>query len=518
VERTTQAQVARAEAERQRQQWEQLFLRAPAAICIFDGPEWVYEFVNPGYQAMFPGRALLGQRLVNALPEVADQPLMDILRHVYDTGNTFEGREVLVPLARTAEGPVEDIYFDLTYMARYNEQGQIDGFVTYAYDVTQQVLARHEREQQQQVLQRVFEQAPVAIFVLEGPEYLMKVVNPAMSEMLGRSAANLLGRPYFEVVPELAGQGYPELLAQVWRTGQAVVIEESPAHLARHQSDEVGYFAFVYQPVYDAQNQFSDIMCVTVDVTSQVVARQQVLALNAELNAANQQLTRTNVELDTFIYTASHDLKAPITNIEGILLALREHLPPAVQQDALVAQLLDMLQRTVTRFQGTITQLTDIGKLQLAHVGPAEPVAVAAVVADVLQDLSPAIRAAEASITVDVAADLLISFSPANLRSIVYNLLSNAVKYRSPNRPTQVNIRAEYTQQAVLLTVQDNGLGISERQQRQLFGLFQRLHTHVEGTGVGLYIVKRLVENAGGTIHVRSQPDAGARFSLTFPQ
>ncbi|MGI4821130.1 MAG: PAS domain-containing protein, partial [Janthinobacterium lividum] len=73
--RTHEAETARAEAERQRRQWYDLFMRAPASICIFDGPEWVYAFVNPGYQAMFPGRALLGKRLVDALPEVADQPL-----------------------------------------------------------------------------------------------------------------------------------------------------------------------------------------------------------------------------------------------------------------------------------------------------------------------------------------------------------------------------------------------------------------------------------------------------------
>jgi PAS domain-containing protein len=143
--RTQEAEAARAEAERQRQQWYDLFMRAPASICIFDGPQWVYQFVNPCYQAMFPGRALLGKRLVDALPEVADQPLMAILHRVYDTGEPLQRSELLVPLARTEGGPIEDIYFDLTYLARYNEAGQIDGFVTYAYDVTAQVLARRAR-------------------------------------------------------------------------------------------------------------------------------------------------------------------------------------------------------------------------------------------------------------------------------------------------------------------------------------------------------------------------------------
>jgi signal transduction histidine kinase len=254
-----------------------------------------------------------------------------------------------------------------------------------------------------------------------------------------------------------------------------------------------------------------------------VRARQQVQTLNGELAtineellASNRQLTRTNVDLDTFVYTASHDLKAPITNIEGILDALRDTLAPEVQQDAAVAHLLGLLDQTVSRFQFTITQLTDISRLQLAPAEPTERVYLAPMLEHVRLDLRPALAAAGTQLTVEVAPDVIVSFSPANLRSVVYNLLSNAVKYRAPNRPARVLVRATHQGSTVVLTVQDNGLGMSEGQQRQLFGLFQRLHTHVEGTGVGLYITKRLVENAGGTIQVQSQPNVGTTFTVTF--
>jgi signal transduction histidine kinase len=126
-------------------------------------------------------------------------------------------------------------------------------------------------------------------------------------------------------------------------------------------------------------------------------------------------------------------------------------------------------------------------------------------------------QGAGTQLIVEVAPALLVSFSPANLRSVVYNLLSNAIKYCAPDRPSSVRVHAAQTPQAIVLTVQDNGLGMSELQQRQLFGLFQRLHTHVEGTGVGLYISKRLIENAGGTITVQSQPNVGSTFTVTLP-
>jgi len=141
-------------------------------------------------------------------------------------------------------------------------------------------------------------------------------------------------------------------------------------------------------------------------------------------------------------------------------------------------------------------------------------------VENVRLDLAPALTAAGTQLTVEVASDLVVSFSPANLRSIVYTLLSNAVKFRAFDRPSQVQVRvrAAHAGPAVVLTVQGNGLGMSEVQQHQLFGLFQRLHTHVEGTGVGLYITKRLLENAGGTIAVQSEPGVGSTFRVTLPR
>jgi signal transduction histidine kinase len=522
--RTQEVEAARATTERQRRQWEDLFRTAPAGICIFDGPEWVYQFVNPGYQALFPGRQLLGKRLVDALPEVADQPLMAILHRVYDTGEPFQESEVLVPLARTEDGPIEDIYFDLTYLVRRDEAGQIDGFVTYAYDVTEQVHARREREDQRQRLHRLFMEAPAAICILSGPDLVYELVNADYQALFpGRE---LLGKPILAVLPEIADNAVYATFRQVYDTGRTHEEQAMLIPLARPTDGvlEERYFRYIQQARYTADGRIDGVVVFAFEVTEQVRIRQQVLDLNEELTVTNQelsksntQLTRTNVDLDTFVYTASHDLKAPITNIEGILLALRDTLPRAVQQDEVVAHLLELLNKTVSRFRLTIDQLTDISKLQLAHAGLAEPLLLAQAIENVRLDLLPALAAADTHLTVDVNPELVVSFSPANLRSIVYNLLSNALKYRAAERPSQVRVHAAQTASRVVLTVQDNGLGMSDVQQRQLFGLFQRLHTHVEGTGVGLYITKRLVENAGGTITVQSQPGVGTTFLVTFP-
>lgn len=386
-------------------------------------------------------------------------------------------------------------------------------------------------EHQRQRLERLLREAPAAVAITAGPDMVFEFFNPLFAALFEQRPQ--LGLSVLEAMPELRGQEAWHTMVSVYATGRTHQAQEIPVAL-RRKSDgllEDRYFDYIQQARYNELDQIDGVLVFAFETTEQVRARQQVerlnqklaalneelTATNQELNESNRQLTRTNVDLDTFIYTASHDLKAPITNIERIMLALRAQLPAEVQQETLVAQLLEMLQGTVARFQLTIAQLTNVAKLQLAHVTPAEPVQLAHVVEAVCQDLGPQLAQAATQLTVGVAPALEVSFSPANLRSVVYNLLSNASKYRSPDWPSQVLVRAAQTPQAVVLTVQDNGLGMSEVQQRQLFGLFQRLHTHVEGTGVGLYIVKRLVENGGGTITVQSQPDAGTTFTVTIP-
>jgi PAS domain S-box-containing protein len=537
AERTKEALALQADllaaAQRQAQAREELyqvFEQAPVMVALLRGPNHLLHYRNPAFQELFLDRALTDRPYGEALPEIVAAGLLPELDRVYATGQPYYG--TAHPLVTTpSDGSAPRLrYHDFSYQPYY-EAHHLVGISVFAYDVTEQVLARQEREAQQQLVRIVFDQAPAGIWVVQGPDYVFEVVNPLMTQILGRSQEQLLGYPYFEVLPELRSQGLPELLRQVWEQGEAVFVAELAAQLPYHAPDEVGYFTFIFQPLRDEHGQVNRISCVALDVTTQVQARQQVQGLNEELavlneelratneelNESNRQLTRTNVDLDTFVYTASHDLKAPITNIESIALALRDTLADDVQQNTLVAQLLDLLDTTVTRFRFTIGQLTDISRLQLAHAGPAEPVVLAAVVQDVRLDLMPAIAAAGARLTVAVPAELVVSFSPANLRSIVYNLLSNALKYRALDRPSRVHVQATYTGQSVALAVHDNGLGMSEMQQRQLFGLFQRLHTHVEGTGVGLYITKRLVENAGGTIAVQSQPGVGTTFTVTFP-
>ena len=252
------------------------------------------------------------------------------------------------------------------------------------------------------------------------------------------------------------------------------------------------------------------------DIHEHKLALERIDQGQRQLRDNNEQLTRVNADLDNFIYTASHDLKAPISNIEGLLQALLLELPAELVRAAPVQPILALMQDSVNRFKRTIEHLTDVSKLQKEHGRPTEAVNLAAVIRDVCLDLEPLIQAAGAGLEVDVRAAPSVLFSEKNLRSVVFNLLSNALKYRAPDRPPRVRLRARPEGSFLVLEVSDNGLGLDAASKQKLFGMFQRFHDHVEGSGIGLYMVKKMVENAGGRISVSSELGVGTTFLVYF--
>ena len=520
---------------REREELYQVFEQAPIIVALLRGPEHFFYYRNPAFQALFPGRALTGRLYADAMPEIVAAGLMSALDQVYATGQPYYGTALPVVTTPPNGATPHEQYYDFSYHP-YWEDGQIVGVAIFAYDVSGQVLARRERDARQQELTRIFAQAPVAITVLRGPQHVIELANAAICAIWGREESQLLGRPHFEALPDTAGQGFEEILANVLRTGEPLFINEAPVTLDRAHTGRpaVGYFNFIFQSLRDDQQRPVGIVAVGTEVTDQVLARQQVQDLNEELavineemqvtneelHSTNDRLTRTNADLDTFVYSASHDLKSPITNVEGLLLALRQQLPADALQAELVPQLLGMMDGAVTRFQQTLGHLTDVSRLQqVLFEQPAEAVDLSALVEAVRLDILPELTAAAATLTLDVDSCPTLYFPAKNLRSILYNLLSNAVKYRAPDRAPEILLRCRLAAPGqVVLAVQDNGLGLSEQQQGELFQLFRRLHSHVSGSGVGLYMVKKMVDNAGGTLTVQSQPGVGSTFIVTLPR
>ncbi|SFQ83509.1 PAS domain-containing sensor histidine kinase [Hymenobacter arizonensis] len=622
----TEQVLGRQQREAERQQLHALFMGASAPICILDGPDLVFQLVNPAYQRIFPGRELLGKALLEALPELTATPVFTELQAVYDTGAPLIVQERRVPLARLEGARLEDLYFTFNYEARRTAAGAVDGVLCIGHEVTEQVRARQQAELNREELKRFQFMADQARdpFILMREDGTFAYLNPKALTAWGYTAeearhlrvpdvdpiyqdaeftrvfaeAQRDTLPQFETLHRhkdgrifpvevsmggLRLNGQPHLFAIARDITEqkryVAALQESEARFrtmadaapnlvwAVHPDSSVRYInrAFLDFVGLDRVEQYvasgwspylhPDELEPTRNTLTQAIAQRQpyvmehrmrrhdgqyrwLLAQGApsylsdgelygyvgsaiditDLKQTNELLTRTNVDLDNFIYTASHDLKAPISNIEGLLYLLQEELPATVAQAEAVGPTLTRMLDAVERFKRTIDHLTEVSKLQKEHTPATVAVNLAAIIEDVRQDLVPQLQAAGAKLVVNVGALPPIQFSEKNLRSVVYNLLSNAVKYRSPDRPSRVDVRGHVRDGYTVLEVHDNGLGLAADHLPRLFTMFQRFHDHVDGTGIGLYMVKRMVENAGGRIEVHSQLGAGTAFFVFLPQ
>ncbi|AMJ64149.1 sensor histidine kinase [Hymenobacter sp. PAMC 26628] len=242
----------------------------------------------------------------------------------------------------------------------------------------------------------------------------------------------------------------------------------------------------------------------------------QLARANAQLTAQNEQLTRTNADLDSFVYTASHDLKQPIDNMTGLFEELKR---TATFADPEAASMVGMFAEALQQILGTINGLAEVVQVQRQlEETTAETVALQPLAEEIVRSLQPQASEAEAEFELDFAAAPVLHMARPGAQSLLYNLLSNALRYAQPGRRPRVRVSTARASTGTVLTVQDNGRGIDlERHRRHLFQLFRRFHPDVAGSGVGLYLVQRLMHQAGGRVEVDSAVGQGTAFHLHFP-
>lgn len=400
-----------------------------------------------------------------------------------------------------------------TATPRFDNNRQLLGYIASIIDITERKEAERRLQENADLLHQIFLEAPASVSLIRATDQVYILANPMFRKLHGNRP--LLGRSIREANPALEKSGLLEQIDKVIATGKPFVGKEIPVTFENSGDSRTGYFNLVLQPLTTPHNQEAVVLLFAVEVTELVASRKKLLDTNKELNDTNAELRRINTDLDNFVYAASHDLKTPIANLEGLTTDLQYTLQDQIGDDEQL--LLALLADSIKKLKRTIKDLTEITKAQKEAPDQAEFLNFADVLADVRTDLQPMIAEAAAQLRVNLAVPQL-SYARKNLRSILYNLLSNAIKYRSPDKAPEITIATSEAGHYIQLTVADNGLGIRSDQQSKLFSMFKRVHTHVEGSGIGLYIVKRIIENNGGRIELISEAGQGSTFHVFFPK
>ena len=386
-------------------------------------------------------------------------------------------------------------------------------------DALEQLLEVHELtslEQSDRIeraradLQRIFMQAPAAIATTSGPMHVFESVNPLFVKVIGER--DFIGRPVREALPELEGQPFFDLLDRVYRTGEPVTGSEVPATI-RPPGDSgprQHYFNFVYQPLVAPDDSVSGIMIHAVDVTDQVVARQSVEEAAAELHRLTEALERSNTDLDQFAYVASHDLKAPLRGIANLTQWIEDDLADRLTAES--REHMALLKGRVHRMEALIDGILAYSRAGRTK-GQEERVDVGRMLNDALELLQPA-----AHVQVRVGPMPTLQTDRIQLQQVFMNLIANAIKHNNNPEPV-IEVSCRRTPQCWEFAVADNGPGIAPEYQERIWQIFQTLvaRDKVEGTGIGLSLVKKIVEGRGGRASVESAIGRGSTFRFTWP-
>ena len=282
---------ARKKVQESEQRYYNFLMGSPFAVAIFKGPDMIIHLANDAIKSMWgKGPNVEGRSLFELLPELNDQEFSQQLKDVYVKGIPLEGQGVLAHLKRN--GKMEEAYFNYVYQPLREADGTIYGVADIAQEVTTQTIANKKVAASEANMRNLFMQAPVAVCVFRGPEYVVELANERMLEIWGKEKDQVFLKPIFEGLPEAAGQGLEELLDGVFRNGERFVANELPVNLPRTNGIARVFVNFVYEPLIEADGSISGIMAVAHDVTEQVEARRKIEESEQSYRVLSDQLEK----------------------------------------------------------------------------------------------------------------------------------------------------------------------------------------------------------------------------------
>jgi len=371
-----------------------------------------------------------------------------------------------------------------------------------AHKFQQSELKRRRSEAQ---VDRYFRMS-LDMLCIAGTDGYFKRLNPAFFKTLGHTDEELLSRPFLDFV-------HPEdrdaTVSVVAALGQGEPVSEfENRYICKDGSYR--WLSWRSQPVPDENLIFATARDVTVAKASQ----ESIQRLNEELRLQTEQLRAANEELESFSYSVSHDLRAPLRHVQGYV-------------DMLVRAAGDQLQPKAIHYLNTIRDCgAEMGRLiddllAFSRVGRTEfrvrPMPMDKIVQEVIHDLEMETRDRNIEWVLPTLPEAM--GDPALIRQVLANLIGNAVKYTSQRQAARIEVTAEREDGDVLFQVRDNGVGFDMAYVHKLFGIFQRLHRaeEFEGTGIGLATVRRIVARHGGRTWAEGIPGQGATFYFTLP-
>ncbi len=392
--------------------------------------------------------------------------------------------------------------FDRGFLVK-DEEGNAIRMIGAIQDVTKQ----KEEEQRLKLLETVITQTKDAVIITESEKQSKTIpkivfVNPAFTEMTGYKSSEVIGKT------PIVFMGRKSVKNDIGNLSKALKgREEFKFETLNHTKTGEEYWVnFSMIPITNQEGEHSHWISIQRDITEEKKQEKEKEQLIREL-------TQNNKDLKQFSYITSHNLRAPLSNLTGLLNLMHE-IP--VENDEL-REIINGFSTSTNLLNETIN---DLVKVVIIKDNPSinkEEVLIKDVFENVFNQLSYLISLHKPILKIELEKVTILNINKAYLESILLNLFTNAIKYRSPKRILRIFVSSKEIGNQIILVFKDNGIGIDlERNGDKIFGLYQRFHNYSDSKGLGLYLVKSQVESMGGTISVESEVDKGTTFTITF--
>ncbi|MDB5253591.1 MAG: hypothetical protein JWP27_2760 [Flaviaesturariibacter sp.] len=515
--------LARQQKEKTEANFRSLLMQAPIGICILQGEDFIVELANDSYLEIVQRErdAFLGRPLWEGLPEVRTQGFDTILRNVLASGEAFIGREFKVVINR--QGREEVLYVDFVYEPLREVDGDWDRIMALAIDVTANVLSRKKIEEAEERARLAIESAELGAFEVDLLTQEI-IASERMDEIMGVSHTNVRTK-YIEAVHPDDRAIRQAAYDVAYQTGKLeydgrVVWQDGSIHWMRVKG----------RIFFDRQRVPFKMLGVVQDITEQKQFSEeltrQVEERTQQLQESNLQLQKSNEELEQFAYVSSHDLQEPLRKIKlfaGMILESE-----SAKLGELARSRFDKIIDAADRMSSSLRDLLEYASLSREE--EVEPVDLNKVIENVEVDLELVIAQKNAAIT---KSGLPVLYAiPLQMHQLFYNLLNNSLKFSKPDVPPVISVSSRVLSTLELvgkadlksgplyeIRVTDNGIGFDAVHSKKIFTIFQRLHDKktYSGTGIGLALCKRVVQNHGGDIYTESQPGVGTTFIILLP-
>lgn len=494
---------ARAEQKLQAKevQLSQMLQKMPSFSAVLVGPTFIFQMVNEAYfDLVGRGPEIIGKTVLEALPELADQPFPSLLEEVYRTGKPFEAKGMVVKLPRGPSAHLIDIFVDFAYLPLLDATGQVSSIFIHGVDRTAEVRAAQALAQSARELRSVTENTPDGLARFDR-QMRHVFVNSVIEKISGHSAADLLGKTHRQL-------GVPKKRYDAW--------EKAIRHVFDHQTDisldfslgtphgGLRHYACRLVPEFNEAGQVESALGVTHDITTR--------------RDYEQRLLEQDLRKDEFLATLAHELRNPLAPIRTGLQLLKF----APRAEDVAARTLPVMERQLGQLVRLVDDLLDVSRISSGKIVlKRQRLSFQDIAAAALEASRPVIDAAGHTLTIDWPNEVVwLDADPTRLTQIFSNLLTNSAKYMQAGG--QITFSARQRSGSIVVAVQDTGMGIPADMLGLVFDMFTQINRTLDraqgGLGIGLSLVKTLVEMHGGSVQATSGGiDLGSTFTVVLP-